>query len=214
MHYCFSDHCSGWRFCFFIFHKFIHVVFPSGGWSSCSPSSLRKKDESWIPLDSFSGPSFLALCRNSETLVAISVSSVSRPLLSCCMSASFISFFRAFFCIQSSLLNRLLGLLCCLQQHRTKYSCLCRIHRVCCLLLGYPRLFRRRECSCPNYSAYSPLCLDDESALSARELCSANRPTCPPKCGSQGLPLCEGKSREGACCGGGRGGKSGNNDGA
>ena len=39
-----------------------------------------------------------------------------------------------------------------------------------------------------------------------RGLCSsANRPNCPPKCGSRGLPLCEGNRRKGACYGSGRG---------
>ena len=46
---------SGLRF--FPFHKVIQVVFPSLGWSSCSPLSLRRDDESRIPLGSFSGPS-------------------------------------------------------------------------------------------------------------------------------------------------------------
>ena len=46
---------SGLRF--FPFHKVIQVVFPSLGWSSCSPLSLCRDDESQIPLGCFSGPS-------------------------------------------------------------------------------------------------------------------------------------------------------------
>ena len=39
---------SGFGFCIFL--KFKKVVFPSFGWSSCSPVSLFRDDESWIPL--------------------------------------------------------------------------------------------------------------------------------------------------------------------
>ena len=53
----------------------------------------------------------------------------------------FISFFR-----ESCLLNRRLGLLCCLlHHHQMKYCCLGRIHHVSCLLLKHPRLFHRHE---------------------------------------------------------------------
>ena len=55
------------------------------------------------------------------------------------------------------------------------------------------------QASSPDASRGSP---------SVRGLGSANRPECPPRCGSHGLPLCEGNSGEGAFCGSGRGGKS------
>ena len=45
---------------FFIFRKVTEVVFPSFGWSSCSPLGVCLYDHLRIPLDSFSGPSFLA----------------------------------------------------------------------------------------------------------------------------------------------------------
>ena len=34
----------------------------------------------------------------------------------------------------------------CLHHHRMKYCCLGRVHRVCCLFLEYPCIFRRQEC--------------------------------------------------------------------
>ena len=48
------------------------------------------------------------------------------------------------------------------------------------------------------------------SSPPARGHCSANRPDCPPSCGSLWAPPCEGKSGEGALCG--RSGKSINDD--
>ena len=64
------------------------------------------------------------------------------------MSAFFHELLSCFFlCILNPILiNCLLGLLCCLHHHRMKYCCLGRVHHVCCLLLEYPRLFRRHEC--------------------------------------------------------------------
>ena len=75
---------SGLRF--FISHKVIQVVFPSFGWSfllSCQSLST--------------GPSVRILGWRSASLVAISSSSVFQPNLRCCMSAFFISIFRASF---------------------------------------------------------------------------------------------------------------------
>ena len=69
---------------YFIFHKFIQVVFPSLGWSSCIPLSSCRDDESCVPLGSSTGPSFLW---PFGELGAISISSVSRPNLGWCMSA-------------------------------------------------------------------------------------------------------------------------------
>ena len=66
MYYCFQIIAlSG--FGGFIFHKFIQTVFPYFGWSSCISLSLCRDDKSLIPLGNFSGPSFWALCSNSES---------------------------------------------------------------------------------------------------------------------------------------------------
>ena len=53
---------------FFIFHKFIQVVFPSLGWSSGFSLSSCRNDKSWGPLGSSSGQSFWALRGNSQGL--------------------------------------------------------------------------------------------------------------------------------------------------
>ena len=98
---------SGLRF--IIFHKVIQIVFPSFGWSSCSPLSLCRYDKT-----GFHSPAFLV--QLSGFWVAIrracrqfSFFCVSTQLVML-LSAFFISFFRASFHV-SSLLNRLLGLL-------------------------------------------------------------------------------------------------------
>ena len=52
---------------------------------------------------------------------------------------------RFILCVQSSL-SRPLGLMSYPHHHRMRYCCLGRIHRVCCLLLEYPRFFPRHEC--------------------------------------------------------------------
>ena len=123
-------------------------------------------------LGGFSGPSgFLVAIR--KACRHFSFFCVSTPICDAACQHFFISFFRASFHV--SLLNRLLVLLCCLHQHRMKYCCLGRIHHVCCLLLEYPRLFRRHECHFLQVLflfVFSP-CLDDESMHSA--LCSAEQ---------------------------------------
>ena len=87
--------CSAWSgFGFCIFHKLIQVVFPSFGWSSCSPLSPSRHDKRWIPLSRFPGPSVWILGGCPQ---GISVSLVFQPSLRWCMSALFISFFRASF---------------------------------------------------------------------------------------------------------------------
>ena len=93
---------SGIRF--FIFHKVIQVVLSSLGWSSCSPSGLCRDDESWIPLGSFSGPSFLALCSNSESLARLQCLLSFTAVCDVVCQHFFVSFFRVFFMysIQSS----------------------------------------------------------------------------------------------------------------
>ena len=50
----------------FIFHKVIHVVFPSLGWSSCTPFCLCRFDEPQFPLSGFSGSSVSALGRDPQ----------------------------------------------------------------------------------------------------------------------------------------------------
>ena len=61
MCYCSSDHYMSGLRCF-IFHKVIHVVFSSLGWSSYSPFCLCRY-EPQIPLSGFSGSSVWALGR-------------------------------------------------------------------------------------------------------------------------------------------------------
>ena len=79
----------------------------------------------------------------------VAIRRASRHLSFFCVSTQVVMLYSAFF---HQLLSRflfeysLLGLLCCLHQHRMKYCCLGRIHHVCCLLLEYPRLFRRHGC--------------------------------------------------------------------
>ena len=111
-------------FGFFIFHRFIQVVFPSVGWSSCSPLSLSRDTESWIPLGSFSGPSFLALCSNSDSVApcqfSLSLDRVCDVYVSSFSSVSFV-FFTYSIQYSESFLSR-------------SYSS--------CVLFEYPRLFR------------------------------------------------------------------------
>ena len=68
---------SGLRF--FIFHKVFQVVFPSFGWSSCSPLSLCRYDKAPDSTQRL----FWSICLDfgwrSAGLVAISVSSVFQP---------------------------------------------------------------------------------------------------------------------------------------
>ena len=58
---------------FFIVQKVIQGVFPSLGWSSCSPLGLCRDEESWIALGSFSGPSFMASCSKSDSLATLQI---------------------------------------------------------------------------------------------------------------------------------------------
>ena len=104
------------------------------------PSSVCRDDESWVPLGSFSGPSFLALCGDSESLAPFQFILSLDPNCDVACWHFLISFFRvSFSCIYSNLQIRLLGLLCCPHHHRMIFCCLGRIHRLYCLLLEYPR---------------------------------------------------------------------------
>ena len=100
--YCwFSDQYSEWLRCFHLSQ--INVVFPSFGWSTCTYLSPCRDDESWIPLGNFTGPSFLALCSNSERLA---------PLQFFCVYTQFVRLYAStfrqllssfFICIRSTL---------------------------------------------------------------------------------------------------------------
>ena len=100
---------SGFSFC--ISHKFIQVVFPSFGRSSCSPLSLCRDDASCLPLGSFSGPSFLALCDNSESLAIFQFLLCLDPTRDVVCQQN-ISIFRASFCIFSPMFY-IVFLACC-----------------------------------------------------------------------------------------------------
>ena len=87
-----------------------------------------------------------------ESLAALQFLLCLNPVCDVVCQHSFISFSRAsFLCNQSSFLSHLLGLLCCHHHHRMRYCWLGRIHRVCCLLLEYPRIFHRHECLFSNF---------------------------------------------------------------
>ena len=114
-----------------------------------SIESFCRDDESQIPLGCFSGPFVWIWSGDPQSLSPFQFSLCFNPnLVMLYVSICSIGFFRdSIFRVQSSLLDCLLGLLCCLHHHhRMKYCCLGRIHHVCRLLRESPRLFHRHEC--------------------------------------------------------------------
>ena len=82
-------------FLFFIFHKFIQVVSPSFGWSSCLSLRSRRCDNSQIPLSGFSGPSVWVLGGDPEGLSPLQILLCFDPICDVVSQHLFISFVRA-----------------------------------------------------------------------------------------------------------------------
>ena len=134
MSYCFQTTTSS-GLSFFIFRKLIQVVFPSLGWSSCFPLSSCRDDEFWVPLSNSSGPSFLALCGNSQGLTPLQFLLCLDPICDVVCQHFLISFSCAFFlCTLSNLLTPLPGLRCFLSHFRKKCCSPGHVHRLRCLL--------------------------------------------------------------------------------
>ena len=139
----------------------MQVFFPSLGWFSCSPLGLSRFVEYWVPFGRFSLPSFLALCCNSQGLSPLQFLLCFNPICDAVVSAFFDQLLSCF-------LLCVLGLLCCLHHHRMKYCSVGCVHRVCCLLLEYSRLFRGHECLFSKFFFIFVFSfLDDESKHSA-----------------------------------------------
>ena len=136
---------SFFLFPFVVLQIITFVVFPSFGWSSCSVFSLCRYEKPQIPLNGFSGPSVWILGGYPQGLPPFQFLLRFKPICDVVCQYFSSASFVLLFCIHTSLLSRLLGLLCC-RHHRMKRCCLGRIHRMYCLFLEYHRLFRRHEC--------------------------------------------------------------------
>ena len=132
-------HCRFWVHFFewpqFLFSQTYSSRLPvSLGWSSCFHLNSCRDEKSWVQLGSFSGPSFLVFCGNSQGFTPFQILLCLDPINGVACQHFLTNFFCASFVhsTQSSYSSSWLDAFLC--HSRMEYCCLGHTHRLCCVL--------------------------------------------------------------------------------
>ena len=147
-------HCRFWVHFFewpqFLFSQTYSSRLPvSLGWSSWFHLNSCRDDKSWVQLGSFSGPSFLVFCGDSQGLTPFQILLCLDPINGVACQHFLTNFFCASFVhsTQSSYSSSWLDAFLC--HSRMEYCCLGHTHRLCCVLFSiqwWLHSFRPFEC--------------------------------------------------------------------